>query len=260
MAKNLEWLKFAERFILLPHATVGSKNAAVSKALTETLWNTAPSEQRAQSRRIEHYRSTLLEDKRNIAFVDFGMGARGNLQDKGLGMHSIRQVSEVARVSKPAIWCRLLHNIVRATEAKNCVEMGTSLGISACYIASALPPDGRLVTMEGAPAVAGMACETLRALVPAARAEIVVGPFRDTLDTVLERMAPIDFVFVDGHHEGRATEDYCDRLTPKMRSRGVMVFDDIRWSPGMLLAWQHICTRVPGFCVDLGTMGLVLLR
>jgi predicted O-methyltransferase YrrM len=72
-------------------------------------------------------------------------------------------------------------------------------------------------------------------------------------------MAPIDFVFVDGHHEQQATEDYCRQLLPHMQKQGVMVFDDIRWSPQMLQAWKQICGSIAGLCLDMGSVGIVLL-
>ncbi|HTJ58239.1 MAG TPA: class I SAM-dependent methyltransferase [Devosiaceae bacterium] len=152
-----------------------------------------------------------------------------------------------------------MHKIVRLTGATNCVEMGTCLGISASYLAAALPEGGRLVTMEGSPGVADIATDTLRTLVPGRAVEIRRGPFHETLNVVLREMSPIDFVFVDGHHEEQATEQYFRQLLPNMQQNGVIVFDDIRWSPGMKKAWSHIRAQAPGVCVDLGTLGLVLL-
>ena len=263
MIQELDRLKFAWRFMLLRKAPIARSNAPILRAMSETLWDVASPRESRQSGEIERHRGWLAQDQSEVEFLDFGAGARAEGypgQDVEDGVGSRRRVSELVLASKSPLWGRLLHKIVRLTGAKNCVEMGTCLALSASYIAAALPRDGRLVTLEGAPAVADLAAGTLRSLVPDRAVEICVGPFRDTLPEVLERMAPIDFVFIDGHHEQQATEDYCRQLLPHMQRQGVMVFDDIRWSPQMLKAWKNIRNSVAGLCLDMGSVGIVLLE
>lgn len=262
LGQKFDTLKFAWRFFWLPKAAVADCNSQIMRALSETLWNVASPREIARASTIEQHRSALAQNQREVEFLDFGAGARAEgypSQDIDAGVGSTRRISEITLASKSPFWGRLLYKIVRLTGARNCVEMGTSLAISASYIASALPRDGKLITMEGAPAVADIAADTLRTLVPDREVEICVGPFQDTLGEVLEKMAPIDFVFIDGHHEQAATEGYCRQLLPHMQRRGVMVFDDIRWSPQMLLAWKNISNSIAGTCLDLGSVGIVLL-
>ena len=262
MDQRLDRLKFAWRFLLLPRARVASANSEILRALTETMWDVASPGEARQTQRIEQYRSALTQDESEVEFLDYGAGSRDNQfsgEDLRRGVGSRKKISEIALASKSALWGRLLHKIVRLTAAKSCVEMGTSLAISASYIASGLGRDGRLVTMEGAPAVADLAADTLRRLVPDREVEICVGPFHDTLDAVLEKAAPIDFAFVDGNHERTATESYHRQLLRHMQPGGVMVFDDIRWSADMLRAWKTIRADSRGTCLDLGNVGIVLL-
>ena len=262
MVQKLDRLQFAWRLLRLPEAPIARSNPPILQAMKETLWDVASPRESRQAGEIERHRGWLAQDHSEVEFLDFGAGTRAEGypgQDIEGGVGSRRRVSELVLASKSPLWGGLLHKMVRLAGAKSCVEMGTSLALSASYIAAALPQDGRLVTMEGAPAVAKLAAATLRSLVPDRAVEICVGPFRDTLPEVLERMAPIDFVFIDGHHEQQATENYCRQLLPHMQSRGVMVFDDIRWSPQMLQAWKNISASVAGLCLDMGSVGIVLL-
>jgi predicted O-methyltransferase YrrM len=64
----------------------------------------------------------------------------------------------------------------------------------------------------------------------------VEGRFIDTLDSALED--PVDFAFIDGHHDFRATLDYFDRIWRASPEGALFVFDDIRWSLGMEEAWR----------------------
>ena len=100
--------------------------------------------------------------------------------------------------------------------------------------------------------------ETLAALVPDRRVDIEVGPFSATLGTVLDAVGPIDFAFVDGDHGEVSTRAYCRQLLPRMRNGGVLVFDDIRWSDGMLRAWRAISAETRGVALDLSVLGILL--
>ena len=42
----------------------------------------------------------------------------------------------------------LLHTIIRAARARRVLEIGTAIGYSGLWIATALPPDGQLITLE----------------------------------------------------------------------------------------------------------------
>lgn len=88
---------------------------------------------------------------------------------------------------------------------------------------------------------------------------LVPGYFADTLAPTLEDYGPIDFAFIDGHHQEAATLAYFDTLCRHIRSGAVLVFDDIRWSEGMLRAWNSIAAddRV-NLAVDLGRIGIAL--
>jgi len=99
---------------------------------------------------------------------------------------------------------------------------------------------GSLVTLEGSPALAELARDHLRRLGLDARAQVVIGDFRDTLDPVLRAHGPIHCVLMDGHHEERATLDYFAHILPFLADGALLVIDDIAWSRGMARAWRMI--------------------
>jgi predicted O-methyltransferase YrrM len=135
--------------------------------------------------------------------------------------------------------------------------MGTCLGISACYIASALKLNGRghLVTLEGASAFADVAKENLKAL-GLNNTSINVGKFSGTLSNALQTMQPVEFLFIDGHHDRDATLDYFAQSRPYLATSNIVVFDDIDWSDGMREAWAKIRESADSF--SLGNVGVCL--
>ncbi len=213
--------------------------------------------------RIEGLRSRLSASTELIEDIDYGSGRPAD-SPSDAEMSSGRQdritLGEQTRVSSlPREWCRLLFQLVRSRRPVTCLELGTSVGISACYQASALElnGEGRLVTLEGAPEMARRARENVREL-GLENVEFVIGRFQDTLTDVLTRLEPIDWAFVDGHHDEHATVDYCERIIPRMSAHGVLVLDDITWSAGMLRAWRKIsCREEVALAVDLHQIGVI---
>jgi predicted O-methyltransferase YrrM len=118
--------------------------------------------------------------------------------------------------------------------------------------------DGELVTLEGSPKVAELAQESLSAL-GLKNVSVVVGPFDDTYETSLQAAQPVDFLFIDGHHDRYATVLYYQQALPYLSDDAIVVFDDICWSDGMRAAWEQIiASKETLVSVDLGPMGLVI--
>jgi predicted O-methyltransferase YrrM len=198
----------------------------------------------------------LFRSPAQVTFDDYGTGTRWNRTD---ARRVTRDVRHLVRASVPLHEARLLYHLIRHFRPRTGLELGTCLGLSAAYVAAALHENGtgRLVTLEGGTALARLARRHLDALGLGARVKIVEGRFRRTLPGVLARHAPIDFAFLDGHHDPDATLAYVDRLAPHLADGAVLVFDDIAWSLGMRRAWRTLCrdARLP-ITVDLWTVGL----
>ena len=91
-------------------------------------------------------------------------------------------------------------------------EMGTGVGVGAAWMASAMPADCRLVTVELDPMRAAAA---QRVFVDHDRVEVIHGDgFAE-----LALRAPFDLVFVDGGPS--------DRVVELLRIGGRLVFDDV---------------------------------
>jgi predicted O-methyltransferase YrrM len=144
--------------------------------------------------------------------------------------------------------------------------LGTCLGISAAYIASAMPT-GILHTLEGAPALSSLAEQHFNAANGFGNIRYYTGPFSQSLPQCLKGLeAPVDFAFIDGHHDGRACMMYWKKIRPLIKSPSVVIFDDIRFNAGMTKAWKKIRSgsHIPAYSVlkpglnPLRRMGLII--
>jgi predicted O-methyltransferase YrrM len=139
------------------------------------------------------------------------------------------------------------------------LELGTSLGITTSYL-SLSKPDARLITMEGAKEIAGVAKHNFRNL-EIKNIEVIEGNFDNTLSSVISQLSAIDFAFIDGNHRKEPTERYFKELLTKTDNDSILVFDDIHWSNEMEAAWKSIKDHEAVRCtIDLFFIGIVLFR
>jgi len=240
------------------------KLRAIGDALYESLTHTLSTEEQELITLVEQRRSFLLSSDKEIAVIDYGAGnssSNRRKEDMEKGFQSMALVADICKKSKPAFWATFLFKLIRKLDPSSCVELGSCVGISASYQASALKinENGRLVTIEGSPEIAKIANETLESL-NLQNASVVTGPFHEALKGVLESSKPIDFFFNDGHHDHDAVLRYFNETLPNLANEAVIVFDDVSWSPGMRKAWIEIedDKRVTA-SIDLQTMGIALV-
>jgi predicted O-methyltransferase YrrM len=93
---------------------------------------------------------------------------------------------------------KLLHLLARSIRAQRILEIGTLGGYSTIWLARALPPTGRLITLEANPLHADVARENLARANVADTVEIRVGRAIETLPQLeSERAGPFDLIFID---------------------------------------------------------------
>jgi predicted O-methyltransferase YrrM len=236
--------------------------AQAIRTVEEKLFN---NEETAAFQRIEDLREELAASPDVISFIDYGAGEPGEQLSAGemsRGRVVTRSVAQLCRqTSKKYPWAHLLFKLIRDLKPAVCLELGTCLGISAAYQAAALELNrsGHLITLEGDESLAALARRNFAKL-GLHRVILRMGRFQDLLGEVLREHAPIDFAFLDGHHDGQATLDYFARMLPFLSERAVLVFDDILWYEGMNRAWQKILSQPQAkVSVDLGAMGLCVI-
>jgi predicted O-methyltransferase YrrM len=97
---------------------------------------------------------------------------------------------------------KLLQLLALACGARRILEVGTLGGYSGICLARALPPEGKLVTLELDAHHAAVARASFERAGLAGRIELVVGPALASLAVLLhQRVAPFDLVFIDADKE-----------------------------------------------------------
>jgi predicted O-methyltransferase YrrM len=203
--------------------------------------------------RIENLRDSLKDNDTEIEVVDLGAGSKSLKTSK-------RKISSIVRKSvKKEKYGHLLYMMVRHFKANSILELGTSLGITTSYLASA-HPNTRVITVEGSESIAAVAAENFKKL-HLKNIDLVVGNFDQELKRICEQRGKFDLIFIDGNHREKPTIDYFNTVLPYCHNDTVLLFDDIHWSEEMQEAWEYIKNHEKvTLTIDIFEMGIVFLR
>jgi predicted O-methyltransferase YrrM len=119
--------------------------------------------------------------------------------------------------------------LVQLMGAKKCLEIGTFTGYSAMWVASVLPPGGKLVCCELSSVYAGIARKHLTSAGLIDKVELHVAPAADTLGQLIvdDHSATFDYAFIDAD-KGRYNL-YYERCLELVRDGGLIAIDNTLW-------------------------------
>ena len=215
--------------------------------------------------KIEELRIKLLSNHSEIQIEDFGAvspdSSRTELEMEN-GVFLKKNISDIClQASKPYFWCLILFKLIREFKSLNALELGTCLGVSTAYQASAqkINNNGNITTIEGAKSLAILSKNNLKEL-NLNNCHVINGRFIDKLDKILDVSNIIDYAFIDGHHDKNATISYFELLLPYLAKHAILVFDDINWSDGMKQAWGNIINNQKiKISINLKQLGICIL-
>jgi predicted O-methyltransferase YrrM len=202
---------------------------------------------------IEQQRQLFLKDKTIVNIADMGAGSR-TIPFKQ------RSIASIAKSSlKPTKFSQLLFRIINYYQPKNIIELGTSLGITSSYLASA-KTDAKVITLEGATEVAAIANKGFQQL-NLQNIQLIEGNFDNTLSNAIELLQTIDFAFIDGNHRYEPTVNYFNKILKSSNDKTIIILDDIHWSKEMDNAWNFVKNHNEVTAtIDLFFIGIVLLN
>jgi caffeoyl-CoA O-methyltransferase len=124
---------------------------------------------------------------------------------------------------------QLLRLLVQMSSAKRVLEVGTFTGYSALMMASALPGEGKLVTLDRDPVATAVARRYFAESGLGDRIQLLLGP---ALDTLASLSGPFDFAFLDADKENYPR--YYERILELLRPGGILAVDNVLWSGKVL--------------------------
>ena len=180
---------------------------------------------------IEKTRGRLLSNHTTVTVKDLGAASLHFKDDK-------RSVARVAATSlNEEKQCSLFYRAAKYIEAKNILELGTSMGITTLYLSRL--GKSKVTTFEGNEAMISIAKTNFESF-KQQNIELIEGNLDDTLHDYLQNPARIDFALIDANHRYEPTIRYFNLIAKRMSDNGIIVMDDIYYSEEMARAWNEL--------------------
>jgi len=134
-------------------------------------------------------------------------------------------LGDVKRMQVATSQCHFLHLIIKISNIKNVLEIGTFTGLSALSIALALPDDGKLVALDKDEGTNKIALDFFKKANQNNKIQTIVKPALDSLDEL--KNSKFDMVFIDA--DKMNYKEYYERSLNLLDKGGLIIIDNVLW-------------------------------
>jgi len=134
-------------------------------------------------------------------------------------------LGDVKRMQVATSQCHFLHLIIKTSNIKNVLEIGTFTGLSALSIALALPDDGKLVALDKDEGTNKIALVFFKKANLNNKIQTIVKPALDSLDEL--KNSKFDMVFIDA--DKMNYKEYYERSLKLLDKGGLIIIDNVLW-------------------------------
>ena len=134
-------------------------------------------------------------------------------------------LGDIKRMQVATSQCHFLHLIIKTSNIKNVLEIGTFTGLSALSIALALPDDGKLVALDKDEGTNKVALDFFKKANLNNKIQTIVKPALDSLDEL--KNSKFDMVFIDA--DKMNYKEYYERSLKLLDKGGLIIVDNVLW-------------------------------
>ena len=134
-------------------------------------------------------------------------------------------LGDVKRMQVATSQCHFLHLIIKTSNIKNVLEIGTFTGLSALSIALALPDDGKLTALDKDKETNKVALSFFKKANQDNKIQTIVKPALDSLDEL--KNSKFDMVFIDA--DKMNYKEYYERSLKLLDKGGLIIVDNVLW-------------------------------
>jgi caffeoyl-CoA O-methyltransferase len=134
-------------------------------------------------------------------------------------------LGDVKRMQVATSQCHFLHLIIKISNIKNVLEIGTFTGLSALSIALALPDYGKLIALDKDKETNKIAVSFFKKANLTNKIQTIVKPALDSLDEL--KNSKFDMVFIDA--DKMNYKEYYEKSLKLLDKGGLIIVDNVLW-------------------------------
>ena len=136
-------------------------------------------------------------------------------------------LGDIKRMQIDPSQCHFLHLIVKISNIKKVLEIGTFTGLSALSIALALPDDGKLIALDKNEETNKIALDFFKKANQGKKIKTIVKPALDSLNDIKKENILFDIVFIDADKTNYT--NYYESVIQLIKKDGLIIIDNVLW-------------------------------
>ena len=167
------------------------------------------------------------------ANLDITEKLQNYINDFGLKLNPIQQeiidynktLGDIKRMQVDPTQCHFLHLIIKISNIKNVLEIGTFTGLSALTISLALPEDGKLIALDKNDKTNKIALSFFKKASQEHKIETIIKPALETLEELKNKK--FDMIFIDA--DKMNYKQYYEKSLGLVNQGGLIIIDNVLW-------------------------------
>ncbi len=167
------------------------------------------------------------------ANLDITEKLQNYINDFGLKLNPIQQeiinynksLGDIKRMQIDPAQCHFLHLIIKVSNIKNVLEIGTFTGLSALSISLALPDDGNLIALDKNEETNKVALNFFKKANQNHKIKTIIKPALETLEEL--RNQKFDMIFIDA--DKMNYKEYYEKSLGLINQGGLIIIDNVLW-------------------------------
>ena len=136
-------------------------------------------------------------------------------------------LGDIKRMQISISQCHFLHLIVKISNIKKILEIGTFTGLSSLTMSLSLPSDGNLVTLDKDAERNKIASNFFKKAKQENKIKTIIGLALESINNLKKREQKFDLVFIDADKENY--KNYYNQSLDLIEKNGLLIFDNVLW-------------------------------
>ena len=153
--------------------------------------------------------------------------------NNGLDLHPVQKeiisynesLGDIKRMQISISQSQFLHLIVKTSNVKKILEIGTFTGLSALSMSLALPEDGRIIALDKNQETNEIAIKFFEKAKQSHKIQTIVKPALESLNEMNDR--DFDLIFIDA--DKKNYREYYEKSLLLVKKHGLIIIDNVLW-------------------------------
>jgi len=138
-----------------------------------------------------------------------------------------QSLGEIKRMQIAVSQCHFLQLIIKISNSKKILEVGTFTGLSALSMSLALPEDGSVIALDKNVQTNKIATDFFKKAKQEKKIKTIVKPALETIEELKKENNYFDIVFIDADKNNY--KEYYDSTLELIKKNGLIIIDNVLW-------------------------------